>query len=456
MSQSAITNVNVNVNVNEREIERLIAALHHHVEEGISPETLRHLTKELERRTLAERRCAELFESEQLARAEARELEQANEAKDRFLAILSHELRTPLQPIISAASALLRDPRLPTDLLEDVRTIQRNVQLEARLIDDLLDLTRIVNGKLALERYRVNMDSVITRAVDICEPDVMGKRQTLSVKLTAKHTWVDADPGRLQQVLWNLIKNAVKFTPPGGEIVVETLDSGAIGNGSGNSGSVEDQGRLIVRVIDNGIGIAPAALPRIFDAFEQGSDDVARKHGGMGLGLAICKLLVERHEGTLSAQSEGEGRGATFTLALPTIEPTPAAVAGPRGAYTDVPKRRLRILLVEDDQDSNLVMSKLLKTVGHDVTGATDCASARARLAEGSFDLLVCDLGLPDGSGLDVMSKLRGSGVRGIALTGYGSENDIRASLDAGFDVHLTKPITLGPLVSAIDKLTLA
>ena len=448
MSQGAITNVD------EREIERLIAALHHHVEEGISPETLRHLTKELERRTLAERRCAELFESEQLARAEARELEQANEAKDRFLAILSHELRTPLQPIISAATALLRDPRIPTDLLEDVRTIQRNVQLEARLIDDLLDLTGIVSGKLAFERQRVNIDSVITRAVAICEPDVMSKRQTLSVKLNAKQTWVDADPGRLQQVLWNLIKNAVKFTPAGGEIVVETLDSGAIGSGSGSS--AEDQGRLIVRVIDNGIGIAPTALPRIFDAFEQGSDDVARKHGGMGLGLAICKLLVERHEGTLSAQSEGEGRGATFTLALPTIEPTPAAVAGPRGAYTDVPKRRLRILLVEDDQDSNLVMSKLLKTVGHDVTGATDCASARARLAETSFDLLVCDLGLPDGSGLDVMSKLRGSGVRGIALTGYGSENDIRASLDAGFDVHLTKPITLEPLVSAINKLALA
>jgi two-component system CheB/CheR fusion protein len=440
MSHSTITNVS------EREIERLIAALHHHVEEGLSPETLRHLTAELERRTLAERRCAELFQSEQLARAEARELEQANEAKDRFLAILSHELRTPLQPIIHAASALLRDPRLPADLLEDVRTIQRNVQLEARLIDDLLDLTRIVNGKLSLERHSVNIESVITRAVDICEPDVMGKRQRLSVRLNAQRKWVHADPGRLQQVLWNLIKNAVKFTPAGGEIVVETLDS--MENGSA--------GRCIVRVTDNGIGIAPDALPRIFDAFEQGSDDVARKHGGMGLGLAICKLLVERHDGTLSAQSDGNGRGATFTLAIPTADAPPAAADGPRGAYTAKPTRKLRILLVEDDQDSNYVMSKLLRNVGHDVTSATDCASARARLAEDAFDVLVCDLGLPDGNGLDIMSTHRSSGLRGLALTGYGSDKDIDASLAAGFQVHLTKPVTLEQLVQGIGKLVSA
>ena len=440
MSQNTITNIN------EREIERLIAALHQHVEEGLSPETLRHLTAELERRTLAERRCAELFQSEQNARAEARELEQANEAKDRFLAILSHELRTPLQPIIHGASALLRDPRLPADLLEDARMIQRNVQLEARLIDDLLDLTRIVNGKLSLDRHSVNIESVIARAVDICEPDVMGKRQRLSVKLNAKRKWVHADPGRLQQVLWNLIKNAVKFTPPGGEIVVESLDS------------IEDgvAGPCIVRVIDNGIGIAPAALPRIFDAFEQGSDDVARKHGGMGLGLAICKLLVERHEGTLSAQSDGEGRGATFTLAVPTADPPPEAHAGPRGAYTAKPSRKLRILLVEDDHDSNYVMSKLLRNVGHDVTTATDCASARARLAEASFDVLLCDLGLPDGNGLDIMASHRGSGLRGLALTGYGSDQDIDASLAAGFQVHLTKPVTLEQLVQGIGKLVSA
>ncbi|MEA2708496.1 MAG: hypothetical protein QOF78_1097 [Phycisphaerales bacterium] len=447
MSQSATTKPgNGNggaTHANEREIERLIAALHSQIEEGISPQTLRHLTQELERRTMAERRCAELFESEQHARAEAREFEKANEAKDRFLAILSHELRTPLQPVIGAATVLLRDPRLPADLLEDVRTIQRNVQLEARLIDDLLDVTRIVNGKLALERLRVNIDSVIARAVDICEPDVMAKHQTLSLALNAKRKWIDADPGRLQQVLWNLIKNAIKFTPDGGEVVIATADG--------------PDDRLMVRVVDNGIGIDADALPRIFDAFEQGSEEITRKFGGMGLGLSICKLLVERHDGTLSAQSAGHGCGATFMLSLPTADAPPAAAVGPRGSYASRPdQRRLRILLVEDDRDSNVVMSRLLKNVGHDVTSAYDCESAAAHAAEGEFDLLVCDLGLPDGSGLDVMSRLKRNGprgLRGIALTGYGSDNDIRASLAAGFDCHLTKPITLEQLVQAIQRL---
>ena len=451
MSQGATSHVN------ERDIERLIAALHHQVEEGTSPEALRHLTTELERRTLAERRCAELFEREQLARAEARELERANEAKDRFLAILSHELRTPLQPVLSAAASLLRDPRLPLELLEDVRTIQRNVQLEARLIDDLLDLTRITNGKLALERQRINIDSVIARAVDTCEPDVRAKRQTLSVKLGAKRTWVDGDPGRLQQVFWNLIKNAVKFTPHGGAIVVESMDGPGDDGGDGGGGAdhARAERRLIVRVSDNGIGIAPEVLPRIFDAFEQGSDDLARKHGGMGLGLAICKVLVERHDGTLSAQSDGDGRGATFTLALPSADAPPGAgTAGARGNYATPPgQRRLRVLLVEDDPDSNYVMSKLLRSVGHDVTSAHDCASAHGAAAEGAFDVAVCDLGLPDGSGLDVMRSLKPAGVRGVALTGYGSTNDIRASLAAGFDCHLTKPVTLEQLTSAIGKL---
>src|SRR5215213_7567817 len=196
----------------QEEIARLVRALQEHIDAGAVPQVLRELTEQLEKHADTERRYAELFLSEQLARTEARQQRDANAAKDRFLAMLSHELRTPLQPVLAAASALLRDPRIPKDLLDDVRTIQRNVQLEARLIEDLLELSRIKHGKLSLEPTRVNMHSIITRAVDICEPDVIAKQMRFSVRLNATRSWVHADPARMQQVLWNLIKNAVKFT----------------------------------------------------------------------------------------------------------------------------------------------------------------------------------------------------------------------------------------------------
>src|SRR5688572_4265347 len=206
----------------EAEIRWLIDALQRHVEVGAVPEVLRYLTDELERQTLREEDYAMLFRDAAIARDEMREFREQNEAKDRFLAVLSHELRTPLQPVLSAASALLRDGRLPADLLEQVRTIQRNVQLEARLIDDLLDLTKITTGKMSLAKQPVNINSVISRSVEICEPDAMEKKLTLSLALRAHRPWVNADPGRLQQILWNLIKNAVKFTPAGGCVTIET------------------------------------------------------------------------------------------------------------------------------------------------------------------------------------------------------------------------------------------
>ncbi len=426
--------------LHELEIQRLIEALQRHVEAGVVPEVLRCLTEELERRATVERRCAELHRMEQIARDEARQSDEANKAKDRFLAVLSHELRTPLQPVLSAAIALIRDPRIPKDLLEDLRTIQRNVQLESRLIDDLLDLTRITTGKMVLERAAVNMDSVIARAVDICEPDVIAKKLRFSVQLKAKRTWVHADPGRLQQVLWNLITNAVKFTPAGGEVTVETCDG--------------PEGRLVVKVIDNGIGIEGDALSRIFDAFEQGSDAVTRRYGGLGLGLAICRMLTERHDGVLAAHSAGPECGAMFTLTLPTIESPQEQLRTPRVVYPQqVPSKRLRILLVEDDADTNLVLCKLLRLVGHEVSSAEDVASAIELADNESFDLLVADLGLPDGSGLELMARLKPTGLRGIALTGYGSEADIEKSLAAGFECHLTKPTTLEQLVQAMVRI---
>ncbi len=424
----------------EVEIERLVRALQEHVDVGIVPEVLRYLTDELEKRTLAERRAAELFRSEQLARTEAREERAANEAKNRFLAVLSHELRTPLQPVLAAASALLRDPRVPADLLDDIRTIQRNVQLEARLIDDLLDLTRIMHGKLALHLTQVNINSVIARAVEICEGETIAKKMRLSVRLNATRTWVLADPGRLQQIMWNLIKNAVKFTPVCGEIVIEAENDA-------------QQKNVIVRVIDNGIGIDADMLPRIFDAFEQADPRITVQFGGLGLGLAISKMLADRHDGTLIATSEGAGKGATFTLTLPCVEaPDPPRLIG--GAIKrPAAVKPLRILLVEDDEATAEILGKLLRSIGHDVSVATDCAAAREEAAAEPFELLVCDIALPDGSGLDLLTELKTRCGRSIALTGYGTEGDIQKSLSAGFDCHLTKPVTLGQLVEAIDRL---
>jgi signal transduction histidine kinase len=423
----------------EAEIERLITALQRHIADGKITDVVRYLTDELEKRALMEQRCAELFESEQLARAEAREQQEASRNKDYFLGVLSHEMRTPLQPVLAACSVLLRDGRLPADMIEEVRTIQRNVQLEARLIDDLLDLTRIRRGKLSLEKIAVNMHSIIARSVDICEHDAISKHLTFSVALNATRTWVHADPGRLQQVMWNLIKNAVKFTPAGGQVTVQTSD-------------MED-GRMLVQVIDTGIGIDADLMPRIFDAFEQGETAMSRKFGGLGLGLSISKVLVERHDGTLDAASDGKDRGATFSLTLPTIEPPRGSAPG-ETVTRGLPPRLLKILLVEDDRDSARVLARLLRSLKHEVIVAGDCASAMARGAVGEFDLLIADLGLPDGSGLDLLVRLRHAApIKAIALTGYGSEDDIRRSFAAGFEAHLTKPITLDQLVQAMIRL---
>jgi signal transduction histidine kinase len=428
------------------EIERLIRALQEHIDAGMAgPQILRLLNEQLEKQAEGDRqRLAELTASEQRARDEAREHRDAVAAKDRFLAMLSHELRMPLQPVLGAASALLRDPRLPPDLLDDVRTIQRNVQLEARLIEDLLELTRAKHGKLSIEPAKVNMHSVISRAVDICEPDVIAKHMTFSTRMDAKRTWVNADPGRMQQVMWNLIKNAVKFTPARGTITIDTADGEEDGDG----------GHLVVRVTDNGIGIDAEALPRIFDAFEQADENVARRFGGLGLGLAISKMLVDRHDGTLEAHSDGRMRGSTFTMTLPTVD-APVGTAesgGVRGAYPSA-NRALHILLVEDDEPTAEIMTKLLRSLGHRVQVAEDCAGATARAGDGDFDLLICDIALPDGSGLDLIAKFRWHSVKSIALTGYGGEEDVRASLDAGFDMHLVKPVTFTQLVQTIDKL---
>ena len=389
--------------------------------------------------------------TEQAARARA---ESANQAKDHFLAALSHELRTPLAPVLIAVEALADEPGLPPEVRESVALIKRNVELEARLIDDLLDLTRVAHRKLEIRRQVVDVHEELRHAAQTCA--LSGhegeKRVEVAIHPEARRHHVMGDGARLQQVFWNLIKNAYKFTPAGGRIDVRTSDDPA------------GTGRLSVEVRDTGMGIDPESLPRIFNAFEQLDQTVTRQFGGLGLGLAICKALVDLHGGTIAAHSEGKGRGATFTVCLPTVDaPTMAAAipCQPQGmaaaAGSDINTRPAtgRILLVEDHPDTRKLMVILLARQGHKVEAAGSLADALAFAAARPFDLVISDIGLPDGSGLDLMPKLRErcESVKGIALSGYGMEQDVRRSHEAGFDEHLTKPVDVRKLQESVRRL---
>ena len=390
---------------------------------------------------------ARLYREARKAREEA---EAANRAKDRFLAVLSHELRTPLTPVLAEVSAMLDDPATPDSVRPILEMTRRNVELEARLIDDLLDLNRIVQGKLRLDRRVVDAHRLIRESLEICRSGVEAARLRVELSLVATRHHVNADAARLQQVTWNLIKNAVKFTPEGGFIAIRTRDEGD---------------RLVVEVADTGVGIEGKALARIFDAFDQGDGSITQRFGGLGLGLAIGRSLAEAHGGRLTASSPGLNQGATFRLDLPTVDApsiqTEAAPSvAPPGDQEARPVGPLRILLVEDNLDTLRVMARLLLGRGHVVVRADSVASALAAAEDGEFDLLVSDLGLPDGSGLDLIRGIRalrlGQTMPGIALSGYGLDDDIRRSQEAGFLEHLVKPVDFTALEAAIRRVARA
>jgi len=375
----------------------------------------------------------------------------ANLAKDQFLATLSHELRTPLTPVLAVISSLEGDTHLETRVRESLAMVRRNVELEARLIDDLLDLTRIAHGKLELNRRRTDLRQIIEQAIETCcSQDVASGRVLLVKDLEDADHSLWADSPRLSQVFWNLFNNAVKFTPQGGTITVRSRLS---------------PGEIAIQVSDSGIGIRPEAMGHIFKAFEQGDLGTARRFGGLGLGLAISKAIVELHGGSLCAESEGHGRGATFTVRLPAGRgrQEPAAAAGivgeeRRGAQRTETGRPLHILLVEDHADTADALAALLEGLGHRITVAGTvaeglAAAQAAATADRSIDLVISDLGLPDGSGLDLMRELaRLYELKGIALSGYGMEEDVRKSREAGFARHLTKPVTLDLLKDVIAQ----
>jgi len=366
---------------------------------------------------------------------ELEEKARSNLAKDQFLAMLSHELRTPLTPVLASALALESEPELPQEIQESLQMIRRNVELEARLIDDLLDLTRIDQGKVQLNFEIVDAHKLLQNALEICQPEIDRKHLHCSLNLGGQKVHMRADPARLQQIFWNLINNAVKFTPRNGQITIMT-------------GNDSDQ-QLRLEITDTGMGIEAEALPKIFDAFEQGG---RTQLGGLGLGLAISKTLVEAHHGTITAESGGRNKGSTFTLVFPTRDRTEAQIA-PAVSRTLAQRQSMRILLVEDHEDTNRSLTNLLRRRGYYVQPALNFQSALDLSEKEEFDVLVSDLALPDGNGIDLMRKLSSKQpLFGIALTGFGMEGDIRRSREVGFQHHLVKPIDLNKLDALIQE----
>ncbi len=380
---------------------------------------------------------------ENLRRAKE-EAEAANIAKDNFIASLSHELRTPLTPVLATLSIWENDGiDLPHALREDLSMLRRNVELEARLIDDLLDLTRIARGKIALNCEVVDVQKLLDAVVAMYQSDIRAKKINFSSTTRTRNCFVRADPGRVQQVLWHVQKNAVKFTPEAGRIDVTTR--------------IDGQRRIEIVVTDNGAGISPDMLKRLFQPFEQ---ETAGRYGGLGLGLAITKALLEAQEGTIEAKSDGIGSGASFVMTLPCVE-QPAAKYDNRplaSTPADAPARPencYRVLLVEDHQDTARALGRLLRGNGHDVQIVHSIADALEALRHKSVEVLVSDIGLPDGTGIDLIRQVREThrlNIPAIALTGFGMEEDVKRTRAAGFSDHLTKPVNLVKLEEAIQR----
>jgi len=380
---------------------------------------------------MTERRRAEAELEQQKAVVES-----ANRTKDNFLAMLSHELRTPLTPVVSFLDLLEAESGNSEVMRTALAAIRRNIELEGRLIDDLLDLTRIARGKLKLELKPIDAHEAILQAVEMCQAEAAEKRLRVEMDLRAADSWVEADPAKFPQIIWNLLKNAIKFTPDAGEIRISSANDEPAG--------------LTIAIRDNGIGIEPEVIGRVFNAFEQAGQSVQKHHGGLGLGLAISKAIAIGHGASLEAASEGRGCGATFSLTIDTTSPAPAPVnrstqAGGGG------KRALRILLVDDHVDTCAALERLLARRGHCVVTAHDVRSAIEAARSGSFDLLISDMGLPDGTGVELMDRLNGIGaMRGIAISGFGMYGDVEKSLAAGFAMHLIKPVQFQKLEEAI------
>jgi signal transduction histidine kinase len=414
---------------------------------------LRQLRRRLEEQQLALENHA--IELERTVEARTHELCEANRIKDEFLAVMSHELRTPLNSILGWAH-LVRTGALDAPTSDRaLQTIERNTRMLGQMIEDLLDVSRIMTGKLRLNARPIELASVIEAAVEAIRPATDAKEIVLSVIVDSIGEAVSGDPTRLQQVVWNLLSNAIKFTPSGGHVEVTLARAGS---------------NARITVTDSGEGIQPEFLPYVFDRFRQADSTFSRQHGGLGLGLAIVRHLVEMHGGSVSADSQGKGKGATFTVSFPLIA---AARNGhsnmnPLGSeHLNVTEDRrnlvgLSVMVVDDERDAREVLTTMLKVRGAEVTALSSAAEAVEALVQnpGSMpDVLVSDIGMPGEDGFDLISKVRamdpecGGNIPAIALTAYAREEDRTRVLKAGFQRHVAKPVEPAALAAAVAGL---
>ena len=409
-------------------------------------ETNRDITE----RKRAEQERERLLESENAARREA---EHANHAKDEFLALLSHELRTPLTPMLGWIRILRRRQVRPEDHDSALEKIERSVESEIKLVNDLLDVSRIITGKMTLNLQTLDFSGIVTAAVEVARLSAEAKEIDLVVETGKREALVSGDPDRLQQVVLNLVSNAIKFTPPGGRVVARLRRDGA-------------QLELIVK--DTGQGISPGFLPHVFERFRQADSSVARAHGGLGLGLSITKRLVELHQGSIHAESEGEGRGSTFTVKLPFAANPGAPSASSRQIYSGEYRARdfgsvslegARILMVDDDANTREMMKVMLEQVGADVVTAASANEALSKLQPGRYDAMLADIGMAEVNGYELIARVRalgpekGGDLPAIAITAFAGKEDRLRAITSGFQYHMSKPVEPGELVCAIAAL---
>jgi PAS domain S-box-containing protein len=381
-----------------------------------------------------------LFKQEQRARAEA---ERANRIKDDFLAILSHELRSPLNPILGWTKLMQSHKFDPAKTREALATIERNARLQTQLIDDLLDIAKILRGKLNLDTVPVNLTFVIESAIETVRTAALAKSIRLHPVLPdIGH--VSGDASRLQQIVWNLLSNAIKFTPRGGQVDIRLE-------------RIEDQ--AYITVSDTGKGINPEFLPHIFESFRQEDVSITRKYGGLGLGLAIVRQLVEAHGGTITADSPGEGLGATFTVQLPLLDSEPTLPQPPEFPQPKLDLTGLRVLAVDDDPDARGLLTALLQHYGAEVLTVASAAEVLSVLETFQPDALVSDIGMPEVDGYTLIQRIRalpaekGGQVPAIALTAYARHDDQQQAFASGYQGHVTKPLEPALLVQALKAL---